>query len=349
MKLLSVLKQILGQASQLVNGSFGKTTKAGGPPTALPSPREITTIRLESSTKCQLQCPNCPTGAGLGKEKIVGWGNLQADNFRKLIDENPQIKWVELSNWGEMFLNKDLLEIMKHACENDVTLTAANGTNFNSVSDKMAEGLVKYRFYALRVSIDGATNETYTRFRRNGNFDRVIKNIENVNRYKKEYNSEYPKMYWVFIAFTYNEHEIPMAREHAQRLGMEFVVSLNIDPTYYPIEEDHEGHGVPSLTTWNQERFISEFVPCDQLWIAPQINFDGNVLGCCHNTDYGHYGNVFESGLMRTLESELYDYTKGMLLGENPEREDSPCSKCSIYHQIKDNDLFHLLRSRLEA
>lgn len=312
------------------------------------SPGEITSIRLESSTKCQLRCPNCPTGEHLGKERIVGWGSLQADNFRKLIGENPRIKIVELSNWGEMFLNKDLPAILKHAHENGVELTAMNGTNFNSVTENMAEALVRYQFKQLRVSIDGARQETYVRFRRNGNFDRVIKNIEMVNRYKEKYNSAYPRMFWVFIAFTYNEHEIPEARAHAERLRMQFDVSYNFDPTYDEIESEHDGPGVPSISSWTKERYIKDFVPCPQLWHAPQINFDGNLLGCCHNTNYGHYGNVFETGLMDCLESEMYTYTKEMILGEQPERADSPCAKCSIYTMMKENDLFHLLRERVE-
>ena len=40
---------------------------------------------------------------------------------------------------------------------------------------------------------------------------------------------------------------------------------------------------------------------CRQLWIEPQINFDGAVLGCCVNT-WGSFGeNAFEVGLKRAL------------------------------------------------
>ena len=35
----------------------------------------------------------------------VGRGFLQIDDFRRLLDENPSLKLIELSNYGEIFLN----------------------------------------------------------------------------------------------------------------------------------------------------------------------------------------------------------------------------------------------------
>ena len=317
--------------------------------TTIITPREIQKIRLEASTKCQLKCPNCPTGAGAGKKQIVGWGNLSAENFSTLLDRNPQVREVELSNWGEMFLNKELIEIMRYAHEKDVALTAMNGTNFNSVSEALAEGMVKYRFNRLRLSIDGATPQTYAIFRRNGDFNRVIRNIETVNKYKAKYDSAYPQMYWVFIRFSHNQHEIPSAREHAERLGMRFKVEANHDPDYDQAKAGDPAPEVAAIFTKDATDLAKEWFPCYQMWREPQINFDGHLLGCCHNTNYGHYGNVFESGLLECLEGELYEYAKGMLLGANPERPDIPCAQCPIYHCIKSENLFDVLQSRLRS
>ena len=42
---------------------------------------------------------------------------------------------------------------------------------------------------------------------------------------------------------------------------------------------------------------------CHQLWDAPQINWDGKILGCCRNFwgDFG--GNAFTEGLFQSVNS----------------------------------------------
>lgn len=75
--------------------------------------------------------------------------------------------------------------------QNDITLYCANGSNFNYVKDSVLEGLVKYQFKYLNLSIDGATEDTYVQYRRNGHFQNVITNINKLNAYKKRYTSEY--------------------------------------------------------------------------------------------------------------------------------------------------------------
>jgi hypothetical protein len=72
-------------------------------------------IRLETSSKCQLKCPACPTARGLNRESIVGWDNLSFESFERFITANPRVRHVELSNWGEIFLNPDLKRIVSYA------------------------------------------------------------------------------------------------------------------------------------------------------------------------------------------------------------------------------------------
>src|SRR4030042_1631302 len=121
-------------------------------------------IRLEASSVCQLRCHSCPN-ADKAILPTVGTGFLRLSDFQKLLDENPWIEKIELSNYGEIFLNPDLLEIIKHAYKRKVALTAANGVNLNSVKIEVLEGLVKYKFRRMTVSIDGASNETYKQYR----------------------------------------------------------------------------------------------------------------------------------------------------------------------------------------
>lgn len=316
-------------------------------------------IKLEACTMCQLSCVHCPTvemlqinelakdSKGYRKEaamkSTVGWGSLKFSNFKQLIESNPHIRQIELSSFGEIFLNPDLPLMLKHAYERGITLTAQNGVNLNKISDEMIECLVKYKFRNISVSIDGASQKTYSMYRKGGDFDGVLRNIRRINSLKEKYGSKYPKLLWSFIIFEHNEHEILLAKRIARELGMEFSTQLNCFPYYSPVKDkefvrQHSSQRVATIDELTQKIKKPVFSACTDLWDCPQINWDGKLLGCCCNV-WGDFGNVFKEGLKELLRSERYIYAKQMLLGRRKPREDIPCVKCNRYQDPKERRL----------
>jgi MoaA/NifB/PqqE/SkfB family radical SAM enzyme/uncharacterized cupin superfamily protein len=300
-------------------------------------------IRIDASTVCQLKCPSCPTASGETGEKL-GLGFLKLNDFKNLIDSNPHVSHVELSNWGEIFLNKELIDIMKYAYTHDVLLFARNGANLNNVHYDVLEALVKYKFRAITCSIDGATQEAYSVYRAKGNFQQVIENIKTINRFKVQYRSRYPVLIWQFVAFGHNEHEISKARKMAKDLNMGFYVKLSWEDLYSeafsPVKDldlikEETGLGVSSRNEF-RVKYRKEYTIncCVDLWKNPQINYDGKVLGCSVNF-WDNYGNAFEDGLEECLNSEKINYAREMLMGKREIREDIPCSLCKFYENIK--------------
>ena len=89
---------------------------------------KVRKVRLDVATACQLKCPSCPTASGeVGKR--LGTGFLKFEQFKEIVDQNPWLAHIELSNWGEIFLNKDILKIMAYAYKRNVALYAQNGAN----------------------------------------------------------------------------------------------------------------------------------------------------------------------------------------------------------------------------
>jgi len=82
---------------------------------------------------------------------------------------------------------------------------------------------------------------------------------------------------------------------------------------------------------------------CSQLWLTPQVNWDGKLLGCCINR-WGDFGNVFSSSLVSVLRSSRYRYAKKMLLGEVPPDKSIPCFYCPTYKRLQ-SEKFDLLQS----
>lgn len=191
-------------------------------------------INIDACSICQLRCKECPA-TKMGYEFNVGRGYLKFRNFKNLIDANPQIQTVEFDNFGELFLNPDLISLIKYAYEKKIAISCNTGVNLNTAKPEMLESLVKYRFNFITCSIDGATQETYQLYRVGGNFEKVINNIKSINYYKDQYHSKFPKLKWQFIVFGHNEHELPRARKMARNLNMEFYPKMNWNSNYSPI------------------------------------------------------------------------------------------------------------------
>lgn len=298
-------------------------------------------VRLEASSRCQLRCPLCITGDRRTREPgaTVGWGDLKPDAFVRFLDAHPGVRHVELSNYGEIPLNRALPRIIELAHERGVTLAAANGVNLNHISDELIETMVRCSFRRLKVSIDGASQASYEVYRRGGSFERVIENIRRINRAKARAGAKFPRLKWQFIVFGHNEHEIARARRLADELGMRIKFKINYDPRSFPLRNParvrHELDGAPLSVDEYERRSDLPYSPaCRQLWLSPQINWDGKLLGCCVN-HYGDFGNVFESGLDALLASERYRYARRMVLGLAGPRDDVPCTRCQRYRGIK--------------
>lgn len=302
-------------------------------------------VGLETSTVCQLKCPACPTAGGAVAEGLGG-GLLNVGSFSRFIREHPWIKEIELSNWGEALLNPDLAGILEYAHERAVRVNLGNGVNLNTASSEALEALVKFGVGKVTCSIDGASQDTYSMYRKRGSYDRVIENIEKINGFKRQYSSSRPVLNWQFVVFGHNQHEIARARRTARRLNMRFIVKLSWGDLYTdefsPVKDAEAAKKAAGLNAASREEYEARHgrnyvaATCAQLWNQPRINYDGRLLGCSIN-HWGDYGNVFEHGLESCLEGEKMTYARQMLAGKRGPREDIPCARCKIYAGMKKN------------
>lgn len=301
-------------------------------------------VCIEACSLCQLNCCDCYMRKD-DKNCIIGSGYLKFKDFKKFIDKHPYIKSIELSLSGEIFLNPELLEIIKYAYVKNVKLTAFNGVNFNTVSDEMLEALVKYKFTGITFSIDGASKETYEIYRRNGNFDKVIENIKKLNEYKEKYNSKFPILNWQYIVFEHNKHEIiqtPKLKEE-----------LKIENLYFKAPWGSNGFDEYTINnirklpkSFPKDKEIIDIMKENNLflclypWLKPQINWNGELLGCCCSTHHSLEVNVFDIGLKRALNSSKCKFMKSVLMGIYQSDETIHCTHCPFYLQMEKRNRF---------
>lgn len=300
-------------------------------------------IVLDVCTLYQLNCTTCPLR--ISNYGTVKPGYLRAEKFKQLLNDNEFVKGVEIANNGEAFLNPEMKEILEYAYEKQVDITVYNGTNFNTVSEEVLDAIVRTKVKGMTIALDGASQETYCIYRRNGNFDTVIDNIRKINNYKLKYKSEFPRLIWQFVLMPHNEHEIIEAKKLASKLNMEIKFKLTWDKDYIPKDPEliRRETGLKYLSREEVKKKTGKNYMnlCKQLWEFPVINWDGRLLGCCnvYNKDFGV--NVFEIGLKKALNSTEYVNSKKALLGTGGIKSIyNPCAECMSLNSMQNEGVF---------
>lgn len=292
-------------------------------------------IRLETSTLCQLDCPYCCMRTG--NSGVLGGGYLKYEDFTAFHGKNPYINKIEISNYGEPFLNPDLGKILLYCGEKNIEVTIGNGTNFNTVSDEILELLVKTQVSFINISIDGATQEIYGIYRRKGDFSKVISNIKKLNEYKKKHNSSLPRLQWQYILMPHNECDVEKASLMAKELGMDIFYKYECEKGKFEPKDRKKLEKITGLECFSLEEYNKKHNNvygaeyCNEILFSPQINYDGRLLGCCMpwNEDFGV--NVFKEGLVNALNSAKYLKMIYALLGMTQTHgymKGLPCLQC---------------------
>ena len=295
-------------------------------------------MRLDVSTVCQLNCAGCY----MRKENYgtVGRGYIRAAQVRKLLDENPGIRKMELSNNGEPFCNPEMYEILKILHEKNILIQLWNGTNLNDVPDRVLDALVRFDTDTITVSLDGVTQEVYAQYRRNGNIEKVYRNIRKINELKKKYKREHPLLRWQFILMNHNQHEAAAAKKMAEELGMEIFFKPDWSGGFIEDRSLHLHEVTGMKEVGEEEYYIGEnhmfgsAEMCAQMILSPQVNWDGKLLGCCnvYKSDWGV--NIFETPLSEIFNDANYRAAVlSLLRGRDGMDHTGPCRKCGIYEK----------------
>lgn len=247
--------------------------------------------QIDPTNACNLKCPKCPNR--LNRRKI---SFIPFKIFKNIINEMEDYLFsVGLFDMGEPFLNKDIFKMIKYAeSKNIKTHLNSNMTliNENNVDDLINSGL-RY----ITMSIDGASQETYSKYRRGGDFNKIIKNIKLIIQKKKEYKTFFPFLELKFIVFKHNEHEIKKAKMIAKEIGIDFF-TLSPSVVYTPISQELDKEALSmasSKITQIHGSNKGNKNTCYWLYKWLIVNADGGVSCCCgSNKKKDDFGNVFK-------------------------------------------------------
>jgi MoaA/NifB/PqqE/SkfB family radical SAM enzyme len=288
-------------AKRLLNLYLVRYQRARGHTRLLGYPLALT---LEATNVCNLRCPYCFTGAGeVTRERSV----MPMPLYRKIMDElGPYALIVEYYNWGEPLLNKDIDKMVRIASGKGCSTIIS--TNLSVPLDQArAEALVSSGLAILGAGIDGASQESYEKYRVGGDFEKVLHNMRLLREAKQRLGSETPMLCWSFHVFEHNRHEVEQARAMARELGVEFSASKGW--VEGPEWESGDEFVFPVGTA--PER-------CRYLWSQAVINNDGLVSPCA-NSFYREddFGSMEHASYKEVWNNRNFQEARGLYRARN--------------------------------
>lgn len=289
-------------------------------------------MTIDPANSCNLECPLCPTGQRRGSRAV---SSIKMDLADRIIDElGEYLIHIDFCNWGEPLLNENIYRMIAKAKKYEIHTKL--DTNFNIFDEEKAEALVNSGLDKIILSIDGASQETYSIYRKNGDFNRVIRNVKILVEKRKDLKKTCPRIEWQFLVFKHNEHEIDKAKKIARELCVD---EINFTPPY--------AGSLDWLTTL--EPFRSKYYKvedgrvefkesarhtlCNWLWDAVTINSDGSLSPCCsvEDSEDDFFKSYPAGASFKTIwNSEKYREARKYVLSDAipPEKAGNICLRC---------------------
>ena len=179
-------------------------------------------VFLEVNNICNLHCPFCLTGKGKTADREKR--NMSLSEMKRSIEElYDYLYFIQLYNWGEPLLNKNLFKFIDYVHRRRIFTMASSNMNF--IRSDVAEQVVTSGLDYFIAAIDGFSANSYTKYRRGGNFENAIKNLKEVLNIRKRMGRSRPFVEWQYVVFKHNQHEIGEARRFALDIGVDYFLA----------------------------------------------------------------------------------------------------------------------------
>lgn len=297
------------------------------------SPRVVgrpVNVTIEPTNICNLKCPVCETGAGiLGRADA----HMSLEEFKTIVDKiAPTTNTLMFYFMGEPFLNRRAYEMIAYAKSLGIPFVTTC-TNGDAVNPRK---LVESGLDEVSFQIGGMTQDTHQTYRINSNLERVLDNLRETVRIKRELNASM-RISVGFILMKHNEHQLNEFHRVVKDIGADDAnvidacvrdmeqghqyLTTDTRNWYYDVESFRKGLLRPKIIPKNE---------CPWLYYSMAIYVNGDVVPCCRDTT-GKFvmGNLLRQGLEDVWNGEPFQSYRRKL-HEN-QAGISICRLCSGY------------------
>lgn len=234
--------------------------------------------------------------------------------FKQIIDLNPELERIYLTNWGEPLIHPEIVEMIRYThSKGKHTAITTNGT---TLYRELSRDLIESGLDLLKVSVDGS-KETYQKIR-----DYSYENVEsNIMEFLDVRNS-LGKKTWIevsMLVFEETQDEI----EQFLKKWEPRVDFVNLQPKFFTIKR-------------------KKYKPCRDLWRILVVLWNGDVVPCC--ADYEGVltlGDAKKTNLQDIFKSQAMKDLRTKHLKKKPP---GLCASCSPYYSD-----YHISRKHLSS
>ncbi|NOY38012.1 MAG: radical SAM protein [Chlorobi bacterium] len=244
------------------------------------------TLSVEPTTRCNLACPECPVGNHtLHRPR----GDMKTLLFQKIIkDAAPYLTHLILYFQGEPFLAPRFFEMIQTAKSHGLYVSTSTNGHFLSQENNIK--LLKSGLDRLLISLDGASAESYVKYRRNGDFNRVVNGIRDLVKQREERGQKNPYIILQCLLFAHNIDEKGKIIQLGAALGVDTVqfktaqfYHLNGDNQMVPDNPEDSRYRKDNNRNYVIRGRLKNY--CTRVWTTAVVTWDGTLVPCCFDKD----------------------------------------------------------------
>jgi radical SAM protein with 4Fe4S-binding SPASM domain len=294
---------------------------------------------IEITNACNLNCLMCSTKLSTRPPSL-----MSPEVFERII---KQLKVTGISNAGlhtvgETFVYKDIETLFDIAEKNDFRVWISTNAQFPERIEPLFRKFPKV-LSDIRISIDGATRETFEHIRVGGSFDKVLETldvIQSINKGKKFFRigvsidsvlnmstiGEVPLFFKTFNKYVFPEN-----------INFGVITGLSPDDKYF-------------RSTFPFKNLVRSAVPCHMPFTNQYFTYDGKVTMCCRDYD----AEITVGDIMKQTSMEIWDGPESESVRRQhlqPETlEVDACKNCFTPYEFTTlitNNFIHFTRIKL--
>ncbi len=194
-------------------------------------------LQISVTDNCNLLCRHC-----MKMEKFSREYNSTETFKNYLSNFSPEdFEVLVLSDFGEPFLRKDILEILRYAKAEGFQKVRVV-SNMVLLNEATAEAIVKENLLEqILISTEAATAELFEWVRGTA-YDKWLSKIRLINRFKKQYEANSPRLIFNVACFTENLAELPKIMDLAHENDIDSVLFVHLNAiTLDKVDKEFEG------------------------------------------------------------------------------------------------------------
>jgi len=298
-------------------------------------------VETDITTRCYLRCIMCEHT--YWRDKAYLNRDLKLEDFKRIVDDIPSLKWIDLTGRGSAFLNRDFMKIVRHCKEKGLYVDFSHDF-FRITGEEMRE-LIDLGVDRIFWSFDGVSRETYEKVRVGADYGKVIENVQRFVGLKKEMGSPLPELCFRYCFFKDNAHEVTSipaflnslvdnVRDYGDEPSINIVALLEFKETKdwaCEISKEDVEHTDRESKTYGFKNYWAHITHIEEdkapldyctFWSEPYIMITGHVVSCCSvlmgndmpKLEELAFGNIYEQSLREIWNSDKYKKFRKMVV-----------------------------------